>query len=116
VSLVCLATMEHIMMCHTYSHIRHLLPYAGVRTAKDQDQLAEDFGVHDYASTDLATRKHIGIARGLKFLGFEFSPANNERILNERILKANKGVTKEAMRAQTCSYLGIKPTLPVDKS
>jgi hypothetical protein len=113
VSLVCLAAMKHIMQCHLFSP--QMLPYANVLTADNKDKLAEAFGVHDYASTDLSTRNHFGIARGLKFLGFEFSPANNKRMLDERILKANKGTTKEEMRAQTCSCLGIiKPTPAVD--
>jgi hypothetical protein len=110
VSALCLAAMKQIMQNHACVHNQQMLPYARVRTTKDLHELATAFGVHDYASTDLATRKHLDIARALKFLGYEYSPANNERFLNERILKANKGTSKEEMRAQTCSCFGIKAT------
>jgi hypothetical protein len=110
VSATCFAVMTQIMEGHACVHNQQMLPYARVKTTKDIHDLATAFGVRDYASTDLATRKHLDIARALKFLGYELSPANKERPTKYRILKTNKSTSKEEMRAQTCSCFGIKAT------
>ena len=84
------------------------LPFAQ-ETEAALPALAGRFGLSDYRSTKLSTRKHISIAGALKGYGFLKSEAYSAYFNKHgrRSLQANKSVPKVELRRQTCNVFQI---------
>jgi hypothetical protein len=97
-------SMTYVMSLHASEVARQGLPFAAT-TVDNVGELPTLFALSDYESTDVSQRRHIAVMRSLKYLGYHYSPFFYQLSI---IIVANKDISKDVLRVQTCRCLGIK--------